>query len=210
MAPAVAGKWPRPRNRRPRHRPRISGNPRWALWDERPFIPPTGSGTAGLGGTDTDMRARSPGSAPCGMETPFPRRDPAADAPNPETRVTDRNPVAALRRPDDTVPVAMDAMRGAIISHGHVLPEMSLCPERAAHFRKDMAITRFVSAEAISDWKSEASNQRVEREHIQQALYVGNERNCFTIRTFSFSVTDRVGKGLILSFWSLGNGSNSK
>jgi len=45
-----------------------------------------------------------------------------------------------------------------------VLPEMSLFPERAAHFRKDRDMTRFVPAEAISDWKSEASNQRVESE----------------------------------------------
>ena len=91
-----------------------------------------------------------------------PAADPAADGPNPETRVTDRNPVAALRRPDDTVPVAMDAMRGAIVSHDHVLPEMSRPFRAKAHFRKDMVITRFVFAEAISDWKSEASNQRVE------------------------------------------------
>ena len=93
-----------------------------------------------------------------------PAADLAADGAHPETQVTDQNPVAVLRRPDDMVTVVIDAMRGAIILHDHVLPEMSLRPERAAHFRKDRDITRFVLAEAISDWKSEASNQRVESE----------------------------------------------
>ncbi len=43
------------------------------------------------------------------------------------------------------------------------------CPpgnEPSAHFREDRDITRFVLAEAISDWKSEASNQRVESEYF--------------------------------------------
>ena len=85
-----------------------------------------------------------------------PAADLAADGAHPETRVTDQDPMAVLRRPDDMVPVAMDAMRGAIILHDHVLPEMSRPFRAKAHFRKDMVITRFVFAEAISDWKSEA------------------------------------------------------
>ena len=80
-----------------------------------------------------------------------PAADPAADAPNPETRVTDRKPVALLRRPDDMEPVVMDAMRGAVILHVPVLPEMSLRPERAAHFRKDRDITRFVLASLLQN-----------------------------------------------------------
>ncbi len=95
-----------------------------------------------------------------------PAADLAADGAHPQARISGQDPVAAPRRPDGMVPVAMDAMHGAIIPHVPVLPETGLCPKRAAHFRKDRDITRFVLAEAISDWKPEASNQRVESELV--------------------------------------------
>ena len=91
-----------------------------------------------------------------------PAADLAADGAHPHGRTAGQDPVAALRRPDDMVPVAMDAARGAIILHVPVLPKMSRPFRAKAHFRKDGDITRFGFAEAISDWKSEASNQRVE------------------------------------------------
>ncbi len=78
------------------------------------------------------------------------------------------------------VPVVMDAMRGAIILHVPVLPETGLCPERAARFRKDRDMTRSVPAEAMSDWKSEASNQRVESEQRADGRVTGPRRETGT------------------------------
>jgi len=48
-----------------------------------------------------------------------PAAGPATDGPDPGTRITGRNPAAAFRRPDDVEPVVMNAVCGAIISHGH-------------------------------------------------------------------------------------------
>jgi len=99
-----------------------------------------------------------------------PAADPAADGAYPHGRTAGQDPVAAPRRPDDVEPVVMDAMRGAVILHVPVLPETGLCPGRAARFRKDRDMTRFVPAEAVSDWKSEASNQRVESERDRHGI----------------------------------------
>ena len=85
-----------------------------------------------------------------------PAADLAADGAHPHGRTAGQDPVAALRRPDDMVPVAMDAMRGAII---------------------------FVFAEAISDWKSEASNQRVESDPPCQGMTAGSARTSSRLRT---------------------------
>ncbi len=93
-----------------------------------------------------------------------PAADLAADGAHPQARISGQDPVAVPPRPDGMVPVAMDAVRGAIMPHVPVLPETGLRPGRAARFREDRDMTRFVLAEAISDWKSEASNRRVESE----------------------------------------------
>ena len=44
----------------------------------------------------------------------------ATNGPNPEPQVADQDLVAVLRRPDDMVPVVINAMCGAIILHNTI------------------------------------------------------------------------------------------
>ena len=72
-----------------------------------------------------------------------PAAEPATDGPDPETRITGRNPLAAFRRPHDVESVAMDAMRGATMPHVPVLPQMSRPFRVKAHLREDRDMVRF-------------------------------------------------------------------
>ncbi len=99
-----------------------------------------------------------------------PAADLTADGAHPKARISGQDPVAAPPRPDDVEPVAMDAVRGAIMPHVPVLPETGRPLRAKARFRKDRDMTRSVPAEAVSDWKLEASNQRVESEVVREAL----------------------------------------
>jgi len=74
MVPVVSEKYPRPQKRRPQYHFRISGNSRWTLWDEQPFILRTRSEMASFGGTDTNMCTWSLESTPCKISTPFSRQ----------------------------------------------------------------------------------------------------------------------------------------